>query len=79
MVTTEAGAVFVHGRKGTLYFYQEEVDGFVNAFGEAYMGFWGVETPHVVPPDTPLPLPVDFSIYPAAALNRGWFLTAATA
>ena len=33
----------------------------------------------MVPPATPLPLPVDFSTYPAVALNRGWFLTAATA
>ena len=79
MVTPEAGAIFVHGRTGTLYFYHEEVEGFVNAFGEAYTGFWGVETPHVVPPATPLPLHVDLSTYPAAALNRGWFLTAATA
>ena len=72
VVTPEAGAVFVHGRTGTLYFYHEEVEGFVNAFGEAYLGFWGVETPDVVPPATPLPLPVDFSTYPAAALARGW-------
>ena len=78
VVTAEAGAVFVYRRTGTLDFYHEEVEGFVNAFGEAYLGFWGVETPHVVPPDTPLPLPVDFSTYPAAALDRGWFLTAAT-
>ena len=41
VVTTEAGAVFVHGQTGTLYFYHEEGEGFVNAFGEAYIGFWG--------------------------------------
>ena len=28
VVTPEAGAVFVHGRTGTLYFYHEEVEGF---------------------------------------------------
>ena len=33
----------------------------------------------MVPPATPLPLPVHVSTYPAAALNRGWFLTAAAA
>ena len=41
VVTNEAGAVFVHRRTGTLYFYHEEVEGFVNAFGEAYTGFRG--------------------------------------
>ena len=45
VVTAEAEAVFLHGRTGTLYFYHEPVEGFVNAFGEAYLGFWGVETP----------------------------------
>ena len=49
VVTTEAGAVFVHRRTGTLNFYQEEVEGFVNAVVEEELGFWGVETPHMVP------------------------------
>ena len=79
VVMAEAGAVFVHGRTGTLYFYHEEVEGFVIAFGEAYLGFWEVETPHRVPPATPLPLPIDFTTYPATALDRVWFLHADTA
>ena len=79
MVTTEACAVFPNGRTGTLYFYQQEVKGFANPFGEPYLGVWGVESPHMVPPSTPLPLPVDISTYPAAAFDRGWFLTADTA
>ena len=29
--TAQAGAMFVHGRTGTLYFYHEEVGGFGNA------------------------------------------------
>ena len=79
IVRTEAGAVFVHGRTGTLYLYQEEVEGFENAIGETYLGFWEVETPYLVPPATPLPLPVDLSTYPAMALAPGCFLTAAAA
>ena len=48
VVTTEAGAVFGHGRTGQFYFYHEEVDGFGNAFGEPDLGFWEVETPYMV-------------------------------
>ena len=75
----EAGAVFVHGRTDTLNFYQKEVEGFVYGYGEAYFGFWEVETPHALPLATRLPLPIDFSIDPAAALHPGWFRTADTA
>ena len=64
VVTQEAGAIFVHGRTGTLYYYQEEVEGIINAYGKSYLGFWEVETPSVIPPSTPLPLPVDLTAYP---------------
>ena len=47
-----------------MYYYQEEVEGFINAFGEAYLGFWEGETPSVIPPSTPLPLPADLAVYP---------------
>ena len=76
VVTPEAGAIFVHGRTGTLYYYHEEVEGFINADGDAYVVFWEVQTPSVVPPSTTLPLPSDLTAYPPGALNRGWFLTA---
>ena len=59
VVTAEAGAVFIHGRTGTFHFFQEEIEGFVNAYGEAYLGFWTTETPHVAEPMTTLPLAVD--------------------
>ena len=64
VVTPEAGAVFIHGRTGTLYYYHEEVEGFINAYWEAYLGFLEVETPSVVPPSTTLPLPSDLTAYP---------------
>ena len=32
VVRVQAGAMFVHGRTGTLYFYKEEVGGIVNAY-----------------------------------------------
>ena len=32
-----------------MYFQQEQVEGFGNAFGEAYSGFWELEIPYVVP------------------------------
>ena len=38
VLTAQAGAMFVHGRTGTLYFY-EEVGGFVNAYVEAYLSY----------------------------------------
>ena len=63
--------MFVHGRTGTLYYYQQEVEGFVNANGDAYLGFWEVETPSVVPPSTTLPLPVDLAAYPPAHFTAG--------
>ena len=31
VVTAEAGEFFIHGRTVTLYFYQEEVEGYGNA------------------------------------------------
>ena len=55
------------------------MEGFGNAFGEVYLCFWELETPHLVEPETRLPLPIDFSNYAAGVLNRGWFLTADTA
>ena len=78
-MTAEAEAALFHARTGTLYFYKEAVGGFGNAYGEGYFGFWEGETPHVVPPATAPPLPVDFSAYQTAALSRGRFLTAETA
>ena len=73
VVTQEAGAIFVHGRTGTLYYYQEEVEGFINGYGEAYLGFWEVETPSVFPPATPLPLLVDLAVYPLKHFIAGGF------
>ena len=40
MVTVEAGAIFVHGHTGTLYFYKEDGEGFGNAYYEADMSYW---------------------------------------
>ena len=64
VVTPEAGVIFVHWRTGTLYYYQEQVEGFSKANVDAYLGFWEVETPSVVPPSTLVPLPVDLAAYP---------------
>ena len=36
VVTAEAGALFIHGRTAMLYFYQEEVEGFVTVCADAY-------------------------------------------
>ena len=36
LVTTEAGAVFIHDMTGTLYFYHEEVEGFGDAYGDVF-------------------------------------------
>ena len=76
VVTQEAGPIFFHGRTGTSYYYQEEVEGYINAYGEAYLGFCEVETPSLIPASTRLPLPVDLAAYHLEALHRGWFLTA---
>ena len=54
VVTAEAGAIFIHGRTGVLYFYQEDVEGIVNANGEAYLWFWTTETQQVGSAMTPL-------------------------
>ena len=45
-------------------YYQEEVEGFIDANGDANLGFWEVETPSVIPPSAPLPLPLDRAAYP---------------
>ena len=72
-VTPEEGAIFVHGRTGTLYNYQEEVEGFINANGEAYIGFWEVEKASVIPPSRTLPLPADLAAYPLEHFIVGGF------
>ena len=74
IVTTNAGAVFVHGRTGRVYLYHEDVEGFVNMFSEAYLSFWERETPYLIPPATELPLPVAFSAYPAFC-PRQWMVS----
>ena len=74
LVTAQAGAIFVHWRTGTLYFYHEEVGGFVNAYGEAYLSYWTQETPQLAPDVTPPSLMVDLAAYPSAAAEPGWFL-----
>ena len=74
VVTAEAGAVFIHGRTGTLYFFQEEIEGFVNTYSEEYLGFWTTESAPLVRPMVPLLLLLDVSVYPASALERGWFV-----
>ena len=71
VVMVEADAFIIHGRSTTLYFYHEEVEVFVNAYSEANLGFGARETPHPVPPVTSPQLPIDLSVYPAAALDRG--------
>ena len=79
VVTAEAIAVFIHRRTGTLYFFHEQIEGFVNAYDEAYLGLWIMETPHLAPPMTPLQLPFDLSAYPTAAFEREWFIQAEAA
>ena len=39
VATVQAGAMFIHGRRGTLYFYKEDVGGFVNAEDEASLSY----------------------------------------
>ena len=63
VVTADGSALFFQGRTGTLYFYPEYVEGFVNAYGEASLGFWTTETPHVFRPGCTIPGTVDPSSY----------------
>ena len=52
VVTGQAGEMLIHGRTGTVYFYND-VRGFMNAYGEAYLSYWTQETPQVAPDVTP--------------------------
>ena len=76
VVTAEAGAIFIHGRTGTMSFYHEDAERFGNAYGEAYRGFWTMATPQVAQPMTSFPRTLDLSAYPAATIEHGWFLRA---
>ena len=69
VVTQETGAVFIHGRTGTLYYFHEEMEGFVNADGETYLSFWEVENPAFAAPATPPSMRTNFATLPAAALS----------
>ena len=74
VVTAQARAMIVLGRTGTLYFYHEEVGGFVNVYGEAELSYWTQETPQVATDVTRPSLIVDLEAYPTAATERRWFL-----
>ena len=74
VLTAQAGGMLIHGRTGTLYFYNEDVEWFGNANAEAFLSFWGEESPHLVPVVTPPWLLADGSAYPSTATQRRWFL-----
>ena len=63
--------MFIHGSRGTFYFYNEDVDGFLNGDGKAYLCIWAMETPHVVQSMIQAFVAVDPSAYLAPEIERG--------
>ena len=59
---------------GTVYFYKQDVKGFVNAYDEAYLSLLGLETPHVLSLMVSPSLLADLSAYSSTATRRGVFL-----
>lgn len=76
VLTVDGSALFVQVCTGTLYFYHDEVEVYVNAYGEAYLGFVSTESPILSREMSPLPGPLDPSSYRAAGMEHGALITA---
>ena len=69
----ETREMFIQGRTGTIYFYNEDLERFVIGYREAYLSF-GRKKHCLLRLDDSTIFPRRFASYHTSAIERGWYL-----